>query len=481
MAEQPNQIAQTRLEKGNDPEVYSVSQDKDGSLHFSRREFLTFGMAVAGTLLVKGVCPRFGAGTASTKSQTVQAGMMPLPRVSLHTGPRIDSDILDTLQPNDLVLLVADHPEVGWVEVATRAGKQGWLQRTFVDFSHPITSSSLNFKLSSAISQNFSPRSLSAQLIHRSALERKVSSSANALSCGDAIQNGGFEGGHTSWAEESNQGTNALIRNSWPSPFQGSFVALLGGVNYATDKLTQLIHLPADIQDIQLFEFYLEMTTEETSTGIYDWLVFRLLDAGGTPISNDVQIADNTAPVTDWTNLGVEISGLSGFAGMDIQIQFEGHTDVTLLTSFVIDAVSFNLTCGNITPTPTDIPTSTPVGLFVYLPIVMNGFNPIPTNTPTKTPTPTATSTPGPCSCDSFPCTCNAYPCTCNALPCSCNAFPCVCNIAPCTCNSLPCSCNAYPNPCTCNAFPCACNIAPCSCNAYPNPCTCNAFPCAIT
>ena len=106
---------------GNEPpEVYSVSQDKDGSFHFTRRGFLTFGAAIGGTLLLRGLCPRFGANSAS--SEPVQAGMMPLTRVTIHTSPSITSNIADTLQQNDFVRLISDHPDLGWAEVATQSG-----------------------------------------------------------------------------------------------------------------------------------------------------------------------------------------------------------------------------------------------------------------------------------------------------------------------------------------------------------------------
>src|SRR3972149_4723631 len=128
MAEQPNQPSQTQPDEENEnAEVFSVSQDQDGSLHLSRRDFLYFSMAVGGALLLKGVCPRFGEGSASTTTQPLQAGMIPLPKVYIHAKPSIDSNIVDTLQQNDIVLLIGDHPDLGWVEVFTQAGQQGWV------------------------------------------------------------------------------------------------------------------------------------------------------------------------------------------------------------------------------------------------------------------------------------------------------------------------------------------------------------------
>jgi hypothetical protein len=439
MAEQPNQPPQIPPEEENEhAEVYSVSQDQDGSLHFSRRDFLYFALAVGGTLLVKGVCPRFGASPASTTTQPVQAGMNPLPGVYLHAKPSIDSNIVDTLHPDDIVLLIGDHADLGWVEVATRAGQRGWLNRRFVDFSRAFTSASRDFGFSGQLT-----------------------------SCGQTIQNGDFEAGPVSWVEEGSS-----ITNTWPDPYQGSWVAWLGGYDYAQDKLTQPFHVPADVQDVQTLEFYLKVTTEETGSSVYDTLVVRFLDAGGTPICTDIKIADNTTPM-DWLPMSIQFHGFNSFADQDIQIQFEGDTDDLNITNFVIDSVSLNLTCGAPTHTPTKTPTktptltpsmtptktptltptqtSTPAPRYIYLPIVLNGFPPTPTNTPTEIPTPTETPTETPCP--SYTCGCVAYhPCTCNTMPCDCDTL-CHCAIYPCPCNTLPyCNCNIYP--CSCNAYP---------------------------
>jgi uncharacterized protein YgiM (DUF1202 family) len=473
MAEQPNQSPQTPPEEENEnAEVYSVSQNKNGSFHFSRRDFLMLGMAAGGALLVKGVCPRFGAGDPSTTNQTVQAGMLPLPKVYLHTKPSIDSNIVDTLQQNDIVLLLGDHPDLNWVEVSTQAGQRGWLMRRFVDFSRAITQASQDFVFSSPLK-----------------------------SCSEIIQNGGFEAGLVSWVEDSSHG---IITNSWADPYQGSWVALLGGGNSLLDKLTQLFHLPADVDDLQTIQFYLKVTTEETSSfTVYDKLVVRLLNASGSPILiADTVIATNLTPM-DWSHRSIQLTGLASYADQDIQIQFEATTDSSLITNFVIDMVSLNLTCGSVPPTPTNTPSP---ANYIYLPIIVNAAPPTPTEIPTSTPCPSHVN---PCSCNSNPCSCNSSPCvsnsfcppvgncplyvvpcpgnsfcppvgncplfnlcTCNTNPCSCNAYPCFCNYNPCSCNTAPCSCNAYP---------CFCNYNPCSCNTSPVFCACNAFPCFAT
>ena len=231
---------------------------------------------------------------------------------------------------------------------------------------------------------------------------------ARAQACGEVIQNGDFEAGHVTWVED---GSHGIIANTWATPYQGAWVAILGGVDYALDKLTQLFHVPADVQNVQTLAFYLKVTTTETSSdSVYDSLILRFLDASGTPISTDIPIADNRTP-KDWSRTTVQLTGFSSLADQDVQIQFEGKTDSTSITNFVIDSISLNLACGAVIPTPTQTgsptetpeatvttapdatatPTTTPVGpvapVYVYLPIVMASPIAPPTSTPTATPT----------------------------------------------------------------------------------------------
>jgi len=369
---------------GNEhPEVYSISQDKDGSFHFSRRDFLYFSAAIGGTLLLRGVCPRFGA--KSAPSEPVQAGMAPLTRVYIHAAPSITSNIAGTLQQNDFVRLISDHPDLGWVEVATRSGQHGWVKRSFVDFSRAIKSSSPNFDLSSTLTptptQTHPPLTFSIQLRGGDNNPKKVFAAGQAQSCGEVIQNGDFEAGQVSWVEES---TGYIVRSDWPDPYQGSWVAWLGGLD-AVERLTQLFHVPADVQDAQKLEFYLKVTSQETAIQVNDTFCLRFLDAGGNPISSDIMIADNTTK-TDWLYISVDLSGMTEYADQDIQIQFEADLNVSKYTYFVIDSVSLNLIC-EATPT-----------YYVYLPIAVRE----PTPTPTSTPSPSATPCPNHNPCPSY-------------------------------------------------------------------------------
>lgn len=408
MTEQHNQPQQPPT--GNEhPEVYSISQDKDGSFHFSRRDFLYASAALGGALLLRGVCPRFG--TSSAPNEPAQAGILPLSRVNMHASPSIASNITDSLQPDDLVRLISDRPDLGWVEIATRSGQHGWVERSFVDFSRAIRSSSPDFDLDSAPTptskQGEPPQSFPIQLHSGDDSLKEISKANQPQSFVEVIQNGDFEAGNTAWVEES---TGSIIRNDWADPYQGSWVAWFGGPD-SQEKLTQLFHIPADVQDSQTLEFYIKVATQETGSSIYDKFYVRYLNASGSPISPDFAIADNTTP-TNWVRVPMGLNGLSAFAGQDIKIQFACQTDSSNDTHFVIDMVSLNLAYGPIPPTatatPTNTPTATPtltptvVTFYTYVPVVVSQRPPTPTTTPrpTATPCPSHNSCPSDCSID---------------------------------------------------------------------------------
>lgn len=410
---------------GNEhPQVYSISQDKDGSFHFSRRDFLITGAALGGTLLLRGICPRFG--TRQAPNEATQAGMLPLSNVNIHASPSIASNITEILHPDDLIRLVSDRPDLGWVEVATQSGQRGWLERSFVDFSRAIRSSSPNFELDSAPTQASikpaQPQPLPIQLRRGGDRPKEMFSANQPQSYVEVIQNGDFEAGNTKWVEES---TGYIIRNDWPNPYQGSWVAWFGGEN-VQEKLTQLFHVPADVQNDQVLEFYIHVSTQETGSTAYDKFFVRYLNASGSPISPDFPIGDNTTP-TNWMRFLMDLSGLTTFANQDIQIQFECDTDSSNDTYFVLDMISLNLACGPITPTPTNTPTVTPTAtptltptpiiFYTYLPITANLKPPTvtPTPKPTSTPCPSHNSCPSDCSSDycSSDCTFDCiYDCT---------------------------------------------------------------------
>ncbi|MGC9025202.1 MAG: hypothetical protein ACP5NB_10305, partial [Chloroflexia bacterium] len=163
--------------------------------------------------------------------------------------------------------------------------------------------------------------------------------------CGEVIQNGDFEQGYVAWGEESAGGYD-IITNGWSSPYQGSWVAWFGGYDNADDRLYQLIHIPANAQDLQTLRFYLYVETEETGSTPYDEFYLQFFDASWNPLSAPIRLADNTTPMA-WTLQEIDLGGFSTVAGQDLYIQFEGTTDSSLITNFVIDVVSLNIVCGD--------------------------------------------------------------------------------------------------------------------------------------
>ena len=365
---------------GNErPEVYSVSQDRDGSFHFSRRDFLYVSAAVGGALLVRGFCPRFGANLAP--GEPVQAGMAPLPRVYVHAEPSIASNIADTLQPNDLVRLISDRPDLGWVKVATQDGQQGWVKRSSVDFSRAIKSSSPNFDLNSTPTLTSTPTptppspTFSAQLRGGEKAPKRAFAAGQAQACGELILNRSFEFGKVNWAEY----TTGSIITKVAGTYHGEWAAWFGG-NNAEERLTQLFHVPPDVKDAQKLTFYLYVQTTETGPGVYDVFKMRFLnEAGNLFPDTELLIADNNWP-EGWYKWTIDITGMRGVADQNIRLQFECINNATNNTSFYLDLVSLNVTCGQ----------------FVYLPLVVKE----PTPTPTSTPRPSATPCPSYCGSD---------------------------------------------------------------------------------
>jgi len=365
MSERSNQ-PQNPPAESEQPEVYSVSQAKDGSFLLSRRGFLSYGAAIGGTLLLRGVCPRFGAKSAA--GEPARAGMLPLPRIPIHTEPSIASDIVDTLQQDDFVRLVSDRPDLGWIEVATQSGQQGWVERSSVDSSQAIASSSPHFDLDSTPSPT--PTETVPQLTCSVRSSEAVNEPNESLAdeevqaCGELILNGSFELGKVYWAEY----TTGSIIMPVAGTYHGTYGALFGGDN-AEERLTQLFHVPPDVEDAQQLTFYLYVLTTETGTGVYDVFNMRFLNAAGNPFPDtELRIADNNSPAA-WYRWTIDLTGMWGVADQDIRVQFECINDSSSSTSFYLDLVSMNVTCG---PRPT----------FVYLPLVVKQPPPTPTPTP---------------------------------------------------------------------------------------------------
>jgi hypothetical protein len=295
--------------------------------------------------------------------------MAPFSRVHIHAAPSIASNIVDTLQQGDFVRLISDHPHRGWLKAAAQSGQQGWVQSSWLDFSGAIRSSSPDFGFSSDLTsptaQSRPHLTVSVHLGDRDSVPEKASAVGKALGFGEVIQNGDFEDGQVSWVEQS---TKDIIRNDWADPYQGLWVAWLGGLNSATERLTQLFHVPREVKDAQRLDFYLKVTSTDPFIAVNDTLVLRFLDGSGTPVTvADIAIANNTDKGAAWEYVFVDITGMSAFDDQDMQIQFEANLDSSYFTNFVIDSVSFDLILDT---------------YYTYLPLVRRDPTPTPSPTP---------------------------------------------------------------------------------------------------
>jgi hypothetical protein len=157
------------------------------------------------------------------------------------------------------------------------------------------------------------------------------------------IQNGDFEQGNSIWTEQSPYGT--IIRNSnLPvPPLSGSWEAWLVGYDNANDILRQSVIIPSNINSVSMVWYVWIHSNEGTSTA-YDRLYMRIYDYDGTLLA---QYEVNNTTIRDtWLQITMPLSGLNLHVGHEWQISFEGTSDNSLVTHFVVDDVSFVTHCG---------------------------------------------------------------------------------------------------------------------------------------
>jgi hypothetical protein len=155
------------------------------------------------------------------------------------------------------------------------------------------------------------------------------------------IVNRDFEQGHAFWVE---LGSTIIYNSGLPvTPHGGSWAAWLGGYNNATDTLYQSFLLPNGATSVNL-AYYAWMDTQETTTGTYDYLRVRLRNGSGTLLQTIDTLNDNLTKRT-WLIRTFTVSNLGQYAGQTLRLSFEGTTDGSYFTSFVVDDISFVMHC----------------------------------------------------------------------------------------------------------------------------------------
>jgi hypothetical protein len=157
--------------------------------------------------------------------------------------------------------------------------------------------------------------------------------------CGDILRNSGFESGRVDWVEN---GVDIVTSTSNPrlpvAPFDGNWLAWLGGRNYAVDSLYQQFTVPQGITEAKL-SYYIRKSTDETGNTPYDSMYVRLRTSSGDLIQL-LDYVDNTfSPNNQWIRREVSLPVLADRQGEQLRISFEAATDSNLVTNFYVDEV----------------------------------------------------------------------------------------------------------------------------------------------
>jgi hypothetical protein len=160
--------------------------------------------------------------------------------------------------------------------------------------------------------------------------------------CSDVLKNGGFESGREVWVEQGVQIVSRVgDRNLNVAPYEGSWLAWLGGRNSADDVLYQTFRFQQGVETATL-TYQLYISTTETN-GVYDRLYVRLRREDGSLLAT-LDTVDNTYnPAGTWTQRSLLAGGLAGWGAQNLRISFEAVTDDSNQSSFYVDNVNWEM------------------------------------------------------------------------------------------------------------------------------------------
>lgn len=152
------------------------------------------------------------------------------------------------------------------------------------------------------------------------------------------LANPGFDSGTANWSESSSGGYPLIgAPPSGVAAHSAPNVAWMGGYDSANDQVWQVsIAVPASATMLRLKGQRI-IGTEESGSTPYDFLTFRLRNAGGTPIET-LATFSNADAVASWTPF--EIYAISSYAGMSLQLHIQATTDIILSTGFLVDSLA---------------------------------------------------------------------------------------------------------------------------------------------
>ena len=210
---------------------------------------------------------------------------------------------------------------------------------TAVFGTNPTTSTSvLTFTASSTATvgtTTITISGVSGSLTHTTTISLTISSAAAQ----QLIGNPGFENGTATapWTL-----TAGVINNSTAEPpHSGSWDAWEDGYGTThTDTATQTVTIPAGSTSATL-TFWLHIdTAETTTTTAFDTLQIQVLNSAGTSVLATLGTFSNLNHAAGYQQHSFS---MNSFIGQTVRIRFNGHEDVSLQTSFVIDDVNLNV------------------------------------------------------------------------------------------------------------------------------------------
>jgi subtilisin family serine protease len=154
---------------------------------------------------------------------------------------------------------------------------------------------------------------------------------SNAVSSGELISNGGFEGSSSPWALSGNAywSTGGYARS-------GTGYLVLGAYNYASGAAYQTVGIPA--AHPANLTFWLNVTSDEGTSTAYDYLRVEVRNTSGSLLATLGTFSNRDKAALG--SYSQKSFSLASWRGQTVRVQFRVTTDSVYPTSFRVDDAS---------------------------------------------------------------------------------------------------------------------------------------------
>ena len=178
--------------------------------------------------------------------------------------------------------------------------------------------------------------------------------------CTNRLANANFDQGRTAWAESSSRGyvlicTAANCGTAPAAPRSPAYDAWLAGGNSETSEVRQTVTLPAG-QGATLSYWYQVKSSDSCG---YDYGYARLIVDGQTVTLRTHNLCSSNATST-WANAQVNVSQ---YAGKTVTVVFRATTDVSYVSSFLVDDTALLTGTSCTAAADTGVPAEAPAAL----------------------------------------------------------------------------------------------------------------------